>query len=225
MRNLAFSFLAAALLPTAAFADTSVINGHWPVIQGSGRIIRQVRPVGPFDRVELEDSTNLEVRLGSTRSLTIEADDNLLPLLTTEVRGDTLVLASHGSYRTRHNPRVWLTVPDLREVRLLGSGDVKLLGVANAGLTLDIEGSGDVEAVGRTQMLNATIEGSGDFNLRGLYARNARVRIEGSGDATVAVSDFLDASVAGSGDIRYSGHPGQVSVHRGGSGRVSSIGD
>jgi hypothetical protein len=100
-----------------------------------------------------------------------------------------------------------------------------LLGVSNSGLTLDIEGSGDVEAVGRTQMLNATIEGSGDFNLRGLYARDARVRIDGSGDATVAVSGFLDASVSGSGDIRYAGRPAQISVHRGGSGSVSRIGD
>jgi hypothetical protein len=46
----------------------------------------------------------------------------------------------------------------------------------------------------------------------------------GSGDATVAVSEFLDASVSGSGDIRYTGHPGQVSLHSGGSGHISAIG-
>jgi hypothetical protein len=224
MRTGSFAFFAAALLPSAALAGTSVINGDWPVIQGSGRIVRQVRPVAPFTSVELDDSTDLEVRLGSTRSLTVEADDNLLPLLTTEVRGDTLVVASHGSYRTQRTPRVWLTVPDLREVRVLGSGDVRLVGVANAGLSLNIEGSGDVEAVGRTGMLDATIEGSGDFKLRGLYARNARVRIMGSGDATVAVSGALDANVSGSGDVRYIGHPSWISVRKDGSGSVSQIG-
>jgi len=224
MRNRSLACLAAAFLPSAAVAGTSVINGHWPVIEGSGRIVQQVRPVGPFTSVELDDSSNVDVRLGTTRSLTVEADDNLLPLLTTEVRGNTLVLASHGSYRTQHTPRVWLTVPDLREVRLLGSGNVKLVGVANAGLTLNIEGSGDVEAVGRTEMLNATIAGSGDFRLRGLYARNARVHIMGSGDATVAVSGGLDANVSGSGDIHYVGRPASLSVRKGGSGSVSQIG-
>ena len=224
MRIVAFASLAAALLPATASAETSVINGHWPVIQGSGRIVRQVRPIGSFTTVELDDSTDLEVRLGTTPSLTVEADDNLLPLLTTEVHGDTLVLASHGSYRTQRTPRVWLTVPDLREVRVRGSGDVRLAGVANAGLTLNIEGSGDVEAVGRTGMLDATIAGSGDFKLRGLYARNARVRIMGSGDATVAVSGGLDADVSGSGDIRYVGRPAWLSVRKGGSGSVSQIG-
>lgn len=220
----ALAFLAAALLPSGASAGTSVINGDWRVIEGSGRIVRQVRPVAPFTSVELEDSSNVEVRLGTTRSLTVEADDNLLPLLTTDVRGGTLVLASHGSYRTRHTPRIWLTVPDIREVRLLGSGDVRLVGVSNAGLTLNIEGSGDVEALGRTGMLDATIAGSGDFRLRGLYARNARVRILGSGDATVAVSGGLDANVSGSGDIRYVGRPASLSVRKGGSVSVSQIG-
>lgn len=222
IRSLAFA--AAALLPSAAAAGTSVINGHWPIIEGSGRIVRQARPVAPFTSIVLEDSSNVDVRLGTTRSLTVEADDNILPLLTTEVRGGTLVLASHGSYRTQHSPRVWLTVPDLREVRLLGSGNVKLVGVSNAGLRLNIEGSGDVEALGRTDMLDATVEGSGDFNLRGLYARNARVQIMGSGDATVAVSGGLDANISGSGDIRYVGRPASLSVRKGGSGSVSQIG-
>ena len=216
--------LAAGSMGATAMAETSVINGNQPVIQGSGRIVRQGRPIGAFNAIELTGATDVEVRLGSAPSLTLEADDNLLPLLTSEVRRGTLVLGSRGSFRTNHSLRAYVTVPDLRDVHSMGSGDVTLLGVANSALNLTIQGSGDMRAMGRTGHLQAVLQGSGDFNLRDLYVRDASVGVMGSGDATVRVSGSLDASAQGSGDIRYIGHPSALSVHTGGTGDVASIG-
>lgn len=216
--------LVATAIPSAGFGDISVINDNRPVIQGSGRIIRQARPVRAVPSVELNGAANLEVRLGSAPSLTIETDDNLLPMFTSEVRGDTLVLESRGSFRTNFTPRVFLTVPDLRQVRSSGSGDVVLLGVANSALALSIRGSGNMKAVGRTGRLDASIQGSGDFDLQQLAVRDAKVGVMGSGNATVRVTGALDASAFGSGDVRYLGRPASISTHTGGSGQIVAIG-
>lgn len=214
----------ASVSASAGLAETSVNDGRQPVVQGSGHIVRQVRPIGAASAIELAGATNAQVRLGAAPSLVIEADDNLMPLLTTEMRGNTLVVGSRGSYRTNHSPRVYVTLPDVREIRSSGSGDVDLLGVANAGLTLSIRGSGDMKVTGRTGRLDATVEGSGDLDLRQLAAEDARVGVMGSGNASVRVAHALDASAFGSGDVYYLGRPAALSVHAGGTGRILPVG-
>jgi len=48
------------------------------------------------------------------------------------------------------------------------------------------------------------------------------VSISGSGDARVNATDTLEARVAGSGDVSYSGHPHDVSRRVSGSGSVEA---
>ena len=100
----------------------SVSHNGQPVVTGSGRIVAQQRNVGNFNRVELKGSGNAQIRLGAAPSLTVQADDNLLPLLISRVENGTLVLESRGSYRTRTTPRYTITVPNLDYVATSGSG-------------------------------------------------------------------------------------------------------
>ena len=215
--------LAATAAPLPVLGETTVINDHQPLVEGSGRIVSQARPITAVSRVELGGAGTLDVRLGSAPSLTIQADDNVLPVLTSEIRGNTLVLGSRGSYRTRTSPHYYLTVPDLKELRSSGSGSVVLLGVANSGLALNINGSGSMRASGHTDRLEAEVMGSGNFDLQNLAAGDARLGIMGSGNATVMVKGALDVSTFGSGNVRYIGRPTSLSVHTGGSGRVSPV--
>jgi hypothetical protein len=48
------------------------------------------------------------------------------------------------------------------------------------------------------------------------------VSISGSGDAHVNATETIDARVAGSGDVTYSGHPHDVSRRVSGSGSIES---
>jgi hypothetical protein len=48
------------------------------------------------------------------------------------------------------------------------------------------------------------------------------VSIAGSGDARVNATESIDARVAGSGDVTYSGHPHDVNRRVSGSGSIES---
>ncbi|OGO16907.1 MAG: hypothetical protein A2Z14_01960 [Chloroflexi bacterium RBG_16_48_8] len=54
-------------------------------IQGSRNIITEARDVGGFNRIELEGMGKVILTQGEEESLTIEADDNLMEYITTEV--------------------------------------------------------------------------------------------------------------------------------------------
>jgi Putative auto-transporter adhesin, head GIN domain len=60
--------------------------------QGFGQIGNESRQVSGFSKVELNGSGELTIEQTGTESLTISAEDNLLPKLSSEVSGDTLVL-------------------------------------------------------------------------------------------------------------------------------------
>ena len=218
---------AAMLVPTSGVAAqdwTSVSNNGQRQIVGSGRVVRQNRAVAPFQRIETLGSAIVQVRVGPARSVTIAADDNILPLLTSEVRGGTLTLSSRGSYRMRGPIRVWISTPNLDGVRSAGSGDTSISGINAARLALTIQGPGAIRAEGRTGRLDLAIQGSGNADLSRLAARDARAALYGSGSAVVRAAGNLDARVIGSGDLRYVGTPTTLSRHRVGSGSIRAAG-
>jgi len=59
---------------------------------GSGQLATQPRQVSGFTSVELTGVGELSIDQTGTESLTVSAEDNLLPLLTSRVEGDTLIL-------------------------------------------------------------------------------------------------------------------------------------
>lgn len=220
-------WLGLADLQSAVAHDDGPHTGHregwWgDQVRGSGKIVRETREIGEFDEIDLRDSTDLELTIGSPRSLTVEADDNLMSHIVTSIGGKRLRVESHGSYTTRHSPKLIVTVPSLTALAIHGSGDATLVGLSGERLKLSIDGSGDIRARGDAGTLELRINGSGDADLSRLVARSATVAINGSGDARLDVREQLDAVVNGSGDIRYDGEPARVQKRVRGSGEISA---
>ena len=76
------ALLCLSLLPQAGQAASA---------NGSGRSATETRSVGDFQAVRLSGSMDLQVRQGTTASVQVTADDNLLALLETVVES-----SAHG---------------------------------------------------------------------------------------------------------------------------------
>lgn len=183
--------------------------GAWGRVVGSGRSTSESRAVSGFDEVALAGSGSLTITQTGTESLTIQADDNILPLLTSDVVGHRLTLGTkpNTSFETRTPITYRLTVKDLRGLSISGSGDATATGITTPSLTVSISGSGTVMLSGRAESQHVTISGSGEYRARDFATRTASVTVTGSGDAAVNCSETLDARVSGSGAIIYTGHP------------------
>lgn len=111
-----------------------------------------------------------------------------------------------------------LSAPKL-SLSISGSGDI--VGKVNVKeLETRISGPGDVSLSGNAATSSVRTNGSGDFRGRDLVTETSMIHVSGSGDASVNASKRVDASVSGSGDIRYTGGATQVSSHTSGSGSV-----
>jgi hypothetical protein len=199
---------------------TSCTTAGFSGVRGSGVATSERRQVPDFRSVHVHGSGRLTARAGVETTLSVSCDDNLLPYLVTEVRGETLHIEWDRSVSMRAGLVIDLGTRALDGVSVSGSADVTVLDVDGERLALSISGSGDLRASGRVGVLEARISGSGDMDLLELQAREATVSVSGSGDVDLVASDSLAARISGSGDITYQGSPRLKSVSVSGSGKI-----
>jgi hypothetical protein len=202
-----FSPLMAALVVALASCGPSSFTGG---VAGSGNPATESRQVGSFSKVEIEGSADVEVAVNPVASLTVTTDDNLLPLVKTEVTGDTLKIGWAKGASTRLGIKVRIATPSLEALSISGSGTIHAEGIKGDAFSISISGSGTITAKGQADRCDLAINGSGDIQTGELVAHDARVAIDGSGSVTVYADRSLEAAIAGTGSISYLGHPAQV---------------
>ncbi len=215
---------------------------------GSGRLRTETRKVRDIHALTLVAPTRVRITQGNKESLTIEAEDNLLSLITTESRHGELTIDfggdSVGTIRTTKPITVDLMVKDLSKISILGASDVEspglrtktfslsVLGSGAAKLDLqadetriDIPGSGNVDLKLQTGELHLSIPGSGDCRLAGTADREW-IDVSGSGECTAAglVSDEAHVTVTGSGEVKVRANK-TLDATITGSGQVRYAGD
>jgi hypothetical protein len=176
-------------------------------VRGSGTIVTEERVVDGFREIHLEGSGDMMIDVGSVESLTVRADDNLLPLITSEVRGSRLVIEHEGAISPTEDIVYRIGAIEFEGVSITGSADVAATDVDCGTFSVSVAGSGSFDVDGACDELAVNIAGSGDFRGEGLLVSRAAVSIAGSGNVVVNASDELEVSIAGSGDVVYLGDP------------------
>lgn len=209
---------AAFLLGRQDWVSTSLsfTNG----VRGSGVAATQTRTLPPFRAVDLAGVSTITVRVGAKQTVVVNADDNLINRVKTDVRDGALVVSERGSFATNLPLAVEVTVPNLDSTRLMGSGTISVDGVHARRFTAEVLGSGMLTISGTVDQLDASLAGSGNMQLGDLTARFVTATVPGSGRLEVHATHTLDASIPGSGAIVYSGHPKTLKQIVSGSGAI-----
>lgn len=213
------------------------------LVRGSGDIETEERDVSDFHKVHLSGVGNLIITQGDEESLIIEADDNIIPLIKTDVFRHRLTIGFKRGYNFIPIAKIkyHLTVIDLDEISLSGAGDIDCDDFNTDRLEFDISGVGDIDFNINAERVESTSSGAGDITLSGkvdsqeidisgvgkydaeeLESRECSISLSGAGSATVNVSEELDVSISGVGNVNYTGSP-HVEQDISGLGRVKSI--
>lgn len=211
MRAKQFFFGSVGTVISVGAGGTQVFNaGGGAMVIGSGKSIVQQRDLGgSFDALEVTGSAGIEVRRADHCVIEVHGEDNLIDFLETELVGTTLQVGiKRGVNFTSHLPlKVFATAPTVSEVDLSGSGDVRLSGLEQDELRVELRGSGDVVADGRSSTVTLTLQGSGDIDTRRLKAIKATIKLHGSGDVRAFASEEAKVRLHGSGDVTIKGSP------------------
>jgi len=221
-------------------------NGSVP---GSGKIVTQNRDVSGFLAIDISYPAEVVINQGQTESVTIEADDNVLPQLRTRLDMGTLYIENgEPAWNARVNPsrpvKITINVKDLRSLDFSGAGTVRVnnlqtddlkMNISGAGtitvdkvnlrsLDCDLSGVGSVIISGVADDLKLDISGLGSFRGTDLFSKSADVHVSGTGSATVHPKNELIADVSGTGSVNYYGNP-SITKYVSGLGGVVRLGD
>jgi len=214
-------------------------------VMGSGNVESETRTVDTFHSVELGGWGNLYVTQDGISDIRIEAEDNILPLLQTYVSDNVLVI-EHEKFKCIRPVKpvnVYVSMEEVKRLSLSGSGKIiGQTGIISDSLDVRVSGSGDIDLEVDTEELKTTISGSGSAQLKGdatahdvtisgsgniqsydLATEKSTIKVFGSGKSEVSVSDDLDVTIAGSGDVYYKGDPANLNTQISGSGKLEKV--
>ena len=230
------SFVACATIIASMLLPGCWEHGHHhsptappDVIVGSGRIVPQQRPISGVHGLRLIGVGDVDIRQGSSENLVVEAEDNLLEFLTTEVIGGVLVISQDPDVSIQATRRIiyHLDITTLERTEVVGTGnltchalqgnrlEIDTIGVGRVDffnlsldeLQIDLAGVGNIRMSGATRNQRVNITGVGAYEARELDSSSAWINLLSVGSATVRVRDRLAANVIGTGCIYYVGNP------------------
>ncbi|MBN2683468.1 MAG: DUF2807 domain-containing protein [Bacteroidales bacterium] len=209
---------------------------------GNNVLVSETRFVSGFNEIVSEGDYEVNIVQGDEYSVVVEAEENLMPYIETDLDNSTLVIRTkrRRCIDPNYRVKVWVSAPEVKSIILSGSGNINAEQIETNFLNVKISGSGDIVTQAVCQKLDCSISGSGNISLMGscdegdmhisssgningygMEQITSFATISGSGDMYLSVIDFLDVKITGSGCVNYIGNPA-VTAKITGSGSVNN---
>ena len=231
-----------SLFITAFLLISISTNAQSKKVKGNGKITTEIRTVSNFDKIAVSGSFDVILVKGKEGTINIEASENLMESIETEVKDGLLKIKFKKGWSIRTSKKINITISyeDIEGVSLSGSGSVvssdeiiandleisvsgsgnMKLHVFTGNLKSSISGSGNIKLSGETTNFTCGISGSGNLNASELKSDISTAKVSGSGNVKVYAIKEIHAKSSGSGNIIYSGNPDIVKATSSGSGSV-----
>lgn len=209
-----------------------ILQAQTCVEKDLGPIKKETRDVGAFTAIEVSDGIDVYLSQSEAKPLSVEAQEQLIDDLVTEVEGDVLKIYLDRSFSFVRTARVNITAPIIKKVITSGGSDfiaetiiagkelvLEASGGSDIKIEVDVEhlgiktsGGSDVDISGNANKLVAKTSGGSDLNGFGLAVHKAKLESSGGSDIEIHVLDELWAIASGGSDIIYKGNPSDIKI-------------
>lgn len=195
---------------------------------GKGEIKSHSRDLSGFNRIRSNFSGDITVVLGSTYSISVRGQDNIVEVLKTEVVDSTLKIAFDKNIKKHDSLAIYITMPRLRNIDHPGAGKfVVNSNISEPNFSIIMTGAGSVwcKRIAAQSNLDLYNEGKGDLTITAGSAQNAVLSVtstgsietsnvvfqkcdatlSGTGNMSLFATQLLTVNISGSGNITYSG--------------------
>ena len=212
---LAIAATAAVAAVAAGCGDVSWEPEATPVT-GTGALTTDDRTAGEFTRVSVGAPMKVVVRAGPETKVTLEAQQDLLPLITTQVVDGQLVVNVPRPGIVSNEP-ITLTIvaPAIASLALSG-GAIGYLESMGDALSLDAAGGSSITAIGKAKELALATSAGSKVELAELAVENAKVTMSDGSTATLNVSSSVTGVASGGSTLILTQPPAVVSVETSG---------
>jgi len=157
---------------------------------GTGPIVIKNLDLSSFNKIENTGIANFKIIIGSPQSVVLKAQQNIIDVMTYEVVNQYLKvgLDKNVNIENYEEIRFEITIPEIKDIELIGIGDFEL------------SGNGQ-------NVLSVNLTGVGNINAYEMKVNTCSITLTGVGDCKVYVLNELNVTIAGVGYVYYKGNP------------------
>jgi len=191
---------AATVLLAASAAGCGVLG-----VQGEGPVVTEPRDVAEFGYIEVGNGIGLSVTIGEPSSVEVRAQDNLLPLILTDVEDATLVITSNQGFTTSEGVEVAVVMSSLEGLTMSGGSAGQVDGLEALTLAISMSGGSTLRASGTTDGLDLDVGGGSRAELEELQASTVAIDLSGGANVTIVASDSVSGTASGGASLTVLG--------------------
>lgn len=217
----------AIALVISLLTSSCAFNMNWGSgTVGNGEIVEESRTITEeFTGIYASEGIDVFVIQGNTLSINIEADENIIDLIGTDIRDGSLkVHAIENIGRATKN--VYVTLPEITslksssgadliaqnviqadklELDASSGSDIQLEVTANE-IEIDASSGSDIRISGKTDMLYADASSGSDIRAKDLETKRCNADASSGSDISLNVTESLVADASSGADITYTGN-------------------
>jgi len=217
MKKIGFIIFALAIMVGVVFAnffswgkaEGKILDFHvnFGGENGSGKMATEARDLTDFTSVDVGGVFQVEITAQKDFAVEVEADDNLLQFVKTEVRNGQLEISMDKKVSTKNPIRIRISAPAIEGLETSGVSNVSVTDLQNTDFSIDTSGASKLKLSGETTNLTVEVSGASEINAEDLKAVNAEVDASGASRVNVSVSGKLRSEASGASSITYAGTP------------------
>ena len=231
-------FILASMLITVILSSSCIFLN--PPVKGNGKVVEEKRKAGKFNQIKVSRGMNVYISQGDENLVVVEADENLLDFIETEVENKVLKVTTNTSIRKATSKKVFVTVRELESIRAMAGSNVfsesdieceNLMVSSTAGSNIKIEVSADdidvsasagsnVKIDGTSQSFKGKASAGSNIKAEGLKTKDCEARTSSGANIWISVSDKFTASSSSGGNIFYYGNPKNIDTKSSSGGNV-----
>lgn len=179
-------------------------------VNGSGQTGTEVRELSGFKKIDASGVFQVEIVAQKDFSVEVEADDNLLQYIKTDVRHGALHLETERKLSTSNPIRVRISAPNIEAIESSGAANIVLTELKNDSIEIESSGASKIKVSGETGKLIVDVSGATRVDAESLTAGDANIEASGASTVELLVNGNLKTNASGASTIRYAGSPKDV---------------
>lgn len=230
------TFLLLLVTTTSCFMDG--LTG----IKGNGEVVSEDRTISSnFNEIKVQQGIQVYITQGNSTELKVEADENIIDILRTEVKNNKLNIYFDKNVYKASSRKVYLTTSDISKIETSSGASVKTENTiettileldSSSGSAIKMYVNADeissssssgatINIYGKSKEFSAMASSGSSIDADKLETINATAKVSSGANIDLNVSGKLIAKASSGGDIDYEGNPTEVNKDTSSGGSVS----
>ncbi|AOW21833.1 head GIN domain-containing protein [Urechidicola croceus] len=230
-----------AILLLVLFTTTSCFFDGFG-IQGNRNVVSEDRKItSDFNEIKVSQGIQVFLTQGNDTDISVEADENIIDLLITEVDGDVLKIYFEKNVSRAKARNVYLTANKLNRIKTSSGSHVKGEGTfksksmnldssSGSGININVDAGeiicstssgANMTVKGSTNTFNGNASSGSHINAGNLISNIGDADVSSGAGIKIHVNEELTAHASSGGNISYNGNPEKVNRSKSSGGSIS----